>query len=112
MQKVAFFTQEQAYDLIRLLIEKGDIAFPRIDKVWASNDDRIERLDGIGESLLALLRQLTGEPGINPSEAADLMKVVRKIDANNTKIHDEEYARAMKAFGGDDDEEVTPSDRS
>lgn len=102
MQKVAFFTQEQAYALIHLLVEKGDIVFPKLDKTWAPNDARIDRLDGIGETLLALLRQLTGDPGINPSEAPDLMKLVKKYDEEEEDAFDE----FLK------DSKVNPSDRT
>lgn len=102
MQKVAFFTQEQAYALIHLLVEKGDIVFPKLDKTWAPNDARIDRLDGIGETLLALLRQLTGDPGINPSEAPDLMELVKKYDEEEEDAFDEFLENSK----------VTPSDRT
>lgn len=102
MQKVAFFTQEQAYALIHLLVEKGEITFPKLDKTWAPNDARIDRLDGIGETLLALLRQLTGDPGIKPSEAPDLMELVKKYDEEEEDAFDEFLENSK----------VTPSDRT
>lgn len=105
MQKVAFFSQEQAYALIHLLVEKGEIVFPKLDKTSAANDVRIDRLDGIGETLLALLRQLTGEPGIMPSEAPDLMKLVKKYDEEH-----EEEEDAFDEFL--EDSKVNPSDRA
>lgn len=105
MQKVAFFTQEQAFALIHLLIEKEEIVFPKLDKSWAENEVRIDQLDGIGETLLALLRQLTGDPGIKPSEAGDLMKLVKE--------HDEKLKKEMDQFAEFlEDSKVNPSDRN
>ena len=92
MQKVAFFTQEQAYALIHLLVEKGDIVFPKLDKTWAKNEDRVNKLDGIGEALLALLRQLTGDPGIKPSEAPDLMKLIKEHEEKEKKDLEDKFA--------------------
>ena len=103
MQKVAFFTQEQAYGLIHLLIEKGEIVFPKLEKSWASNEVRIDQLDGIGETLLAMLRQLTGDPGINPSEAPDLMKLINEHEEKEKKALEDKLAELHK---------VNPSDRS
>ena len=106
MQKVAFFTQEQAYALIHLLVEKGDIVFPKLDKTWTPNGTRIDRLDGIGETLLALLRQLTGDPGIKPSEAPDLMKLVKEHDEKLQKEMEDQFAEFLE------DSKVNPSDRT
>lgn len=106
MQKVAFFTQEQAYGLIHLLIEKGEIVFPKLEKSWAANGVRIDQLDGIGETLLAMLRQLTGDPGIKPSEAGDLMKLVNEHEEKLKKEMEDRFAEFLE------DSKVNPSDRN
>nr|DAO35520.1 MAG TPA: hypothetical protein [Caudoviricetes sp.] len=82
MEEKEFFTREQAVMLISLLIQQGAIAFPisREQLAWLTNDERIERLDAIGETLLALLRQMTGKPDLKPSESEGLLREVKRLE--------------------------------
>lgn len=47
---------------------------------WLTNEERIERLDAIGETLLALLRQMTGKPDLKPSESEGLLREVKRLE--------------------------------
>lgn len=90
MEEPEFFTQEQAVALITLLLEKGNISFPCLsDEYYWTNDKRVETLSAVGETLLALLRQLTGKPGVKPSEAEGLIRELERIRRVEQKTADQ-----------------------
>lgn len=47
---------------------------------------KVETLSAIGETLLALLHQLTGKPGIKPSEAKGLIQELERIQKLEPKL--------------------------
>lgn len=87
MADLAFFTKDQAFALITQLIDKEYIRFPDKESTkFLDNDRQIENLEAIGETLLALLRQLTGEPGIKPSEAEGLIRELNKLKKDREEV--------------------------
>ena len=92
-EEKAFFTQGQAYELIVQMIQNRVIYFPRSNdaNAWLGNDERIERLDAIGETLLALLRQLTGKPEMKASESEGLIREVARLEAETQTSEPEPF---------------------
>ena len=84
-EEKVFFKKKQAYELILRMIDAKVIYFPvgEESRKWMSNEERIERLDAIGEVLLALLRQLTGRPEMKPSDAEGLIREIQKLEGSD-----------------------------